>query len=69
VVHRGKPLQISPPRSGSQPDVRTPSWVESPSFSEITEAKVLLAEISLLKDGGLTAEAMVADFVFKTFNP
>jgi hypothetical protein len=62
-------LQISPPRSWRQPDVRTPSWVESPTFSEITQAKVLLAEICLLKDGGLTAEAMVADFVFKNIQP
>jgi hypothetical protein len=54
-----------PTRSGRQPDVRTPSWIESPTSSEITEAKVLLAEICSLKDGGLTAEAVVADFVFK----
>jgi hypothetical protein len=58
-----------PPRSGRQPDVRTPSWVESPTYSEIAEAKVLLAEICLLKDRGLTAEAMVADFVFKNIQP
>jgi hypothetical protein len=58
-----------PPRSGRQPDVRTPSWVESPTFLEITEAKVLLAEICLLKDGGLTAEVVVADFVFKNIQP
>jgi hypothetical protein len=54
-----------PPRSGRQPDVRTPSWVESPTPLEITEAKVLLVEVCLLKDKGLTAEAVVADFVFK----
>jgi hypothetical protein len=29
----------------------------------------LLAEICLLKDGGLTAEAVVADFVFKNIQP
>jgi hypothetical protein len=46
-----------------------PSWVESPTFSEITEAKVLLAKICLLKDRGLTAEAVVADFVFKNIQP
>jgi hypothetical protein len=57
------------PRMGRQPDVRTPSWVESPTFSEITEAKVLLVEICLLKDGGLTAEVVVADFVFKNIQP
>jgi hypothetical protein len=68
VVHHGKPLQISPPRSGRQPDVRTPSWIESPTFSEIAEAKVLLAEICSLKDGGLTAE-LLTSFAKKTFNP
>jgi hypothetical protein len=36
---------------------------------EITKAKVLLAEVCLLKDKGLTAEAMVADFVFKNIQP
>jgi hypothetical protein len=39
-----------PPRSGRQPDVRTPSWVDSPTYSEVVEAKVLLAEICSLKD-------------------
>jgi hypothetical protein len=58
-----------PPRSGRQPDVRTPSWVESPTSSEITEAKVLLTEVFLLKNRGLTAEAVVADFVFKNIQP
>jgi hypothetical protein len=58
-----------PPRSGRQPDVRTPSWVESPTFLEIVEAKVLLAEICSLKDGGLIAKAVVADFVFKNIQP
>jgi hypothetical protein len=53
------------PRSGRQPDVRTPSWTESPTGSELIESKVLLAEICSLKDKGLTAEAVVADFVFK----
>jgi hypothetical protein len=54
-----------PPRPGRQPDVRTPSWVESPTPSEVTEAKVLLAEVCLLKDRGLNVEVVVADFVFK----
>jgi hypothetical protein len=65
VVYCGKPLQVSPPRSRRQPDIRTPSWVESPTSLEVTEASVLLAEIYLLKERGLTAEAVVADFVFK----
>jgi hypothetical protein len=36
---------------------------------EVIEARVLLAEICLLKERGLTAEAVVADFVFKNFQP
>jgi hypothetical protein len=66
VENHGKSL---PPRSGRQPDVRAPSWTESPTDLEITEARVLLAEIGLLKERGLTAEAVVADFVFKNIQP
>jgi hypothetical protein len=69
VVHSGEPLQVPPPQPGRQPDVRTPSWIESPTPSEITKAKVLLAEIYLLKDRGLTSEAVVADFIFKNIQP
>jgi hypothetical protein len=58
-----------PPRSGRQPDVRTPSWIESPTALEIKEAKFLLAEICLLKEKGLSAEAVVTDFVFKNIQP
>jgi hypothetical protein len=58
-----------PPRSRRQPDVRTPSWVESPTFLELAEANVLLAEIYSLKDKGLTTAAVVADFVFKNIQP
>jgi hypothetical protein len=54
-----------PPRSGRQPNVCTPSWTESPTDLEVAEAGALLAEVGLLKERGLTAEAMVADFVFK----
>jgi hypothetical protein len=58
-----------PPGSGRQPNVCTPSWVESPTALEVTEARVLLDEICLLKERGLTAEAVVADFVFKNIQP
>jgi hypothetical protein len=58
-----------PPRSGRQPDVRTPSWTESPIDQEVAEARALLAEVGLLKERGLTAEAVVADFVFKNIQP
>jgi hypothetical protein len=36
---------------------------------EISEARVLLAEVGLLKERGLTVEAVVADFVFKNIQP
>jgi hypothetical protein len=58
-----------PPWSGKQPDVCTPSWIESLTPSEIIEAKVLLAKICLLKDRGLTTEAVVADFISKNIQP
>jgi hypothetical protein len=58
-----------PPRSGRQPDVHAPSWTKSPTDLEIVEARVLLAEVGLLKERGLTAEAVVADFVFKNIQP
>jgi hypothetical protein len=57
------------PRSGRQPDVRTPSWIESSTDQEVAEAGVLLAEVGLLKERGLTAEAVVANFVFKNIQP
>ena len=58
-----------PSRSGRQPDVRAPSWTESPSDQEVAEAGVLLTEVGLLKERGLTAEAVVTDFVFKNIQP
>ena len=58
-----------PPRSGRQPDVHTPSWTESPTDQDVAEAGILLAEVGLLKERGLTAEAVVADFVFKKIQP
>jgi hypothetical protein len=36
---------------------------------EIAEARVLLAKVGLLKEKGLTAEAVVTDFVFKNIQP
>jgi hypothetical protein len=57
------------PRSGRQPDVRTPSSTVSPTDLEVAEAGALLSEVGLLKEKGLTAEAVVADFVFKDIQP
>jgi hypothetical protein len=36
---------------------------------EVIEARVLLAEVCLLKERGLTAEVVVANFVFKNIQP
>jgi hypothetical protein len=58
-----------PPQSGRQPDICSPIWVESPIALEVTKARVLLAEIYLLKEWGLTAKAVVADFIFKNIQP
>jgi hypothetical protein len=58
-----------PPQSGRQPDVCTPSWIESPTDLDVAEAEALLAEVGLLKEKGLTTEAVVADFVFKNIQP
>jgi hypothetical protein len=69
MVYRRESRELSPPRSGRQPDVRTPSWTESPTDLEVAEARALLAEVGLLKEKGLTAEAVVADFVFKNIQP
>jgi hypothetical protein len=69
MVYRGESQEFSPPRSGRQPDVRTPSWTESPTDLEVAEAGALLVEVGLLKERGLTAEAVVADFVFKNIQP
>jgi hypothetical protein len=57
------------PRSRRQPDVRTPSWTESPTDQEVAETGALLAEVGLLKERGLTAEDVVANFVFKNIRP
>jgi hypothetical protein len=53
-----------PTHSGRQLDVRVPSWIEAPTDFEVAKVKVLLAKIAGLKDRGLTAEAVVTDFVF-----
>jgi hypothetical protein len=55
-----------PAHSRRQPDVYVPNWIEAPTDSKVAKAKVLLAEITDLKDRGLTFEAVVTDFVFNT---
>jgi hypothetical protein len=69
MVYRRKSRELPPPRSGRQPDVRAPSWTESPTDLVVAKAKVLLVEVGLLKEKGLTAEAVVANFVFKNIQP
>jgi hypothetical protein len=69
MVHRGESGEFPPPWSGRQPDVRTPSRTESPTYQEVAEAGALLAEVELLKERGLTAEVVVTNFVFKNIQP
>jgi hypothetical protein len=35
-----------PAHSGRQPNVRVPSWIEGPTDSDVSEARVLLVEIA-----------------------
>jgi hypothetical protein len=46
-----------------------PSWTEIPTDSELAKSRVLLVEICALRDIGLTAKAVVVDFVFKNIQP
>jgi hypothetical protein len=69
MVYRGESREFPPPRSRRQIDVRTPSWTKSLTDLEVAEGGALLAEVGLLKEKGLTAEAVVADFVFKNIQP
>jgi hypothetical protein len=69
MVYRGESREFPPPRSERQPDVCTPSWTKSPTDLEVAEAGALFAEVGLLKERGLTAEAVVADFIFKNIQP
>jgi hypothetical protein len=43
--------------------VRVPRWIEGPTDSEVSKARILLTEIANLKDRGLTTEEVVIDFV------
>jgi hypothetical protein len=57
------------PSVGKTARCATSSWIESPTALEVPEAKVLLAEVCLLKERGLTDKVVVADFVFKNNQP
>jgi hypothetical protein len=54
---------------GGSPTFARPARQSPPTSSEVAKSKVLLAEICSLKDRGLTAEAVVTDFVFKNIHP
>jgi hypothetical protein len=63
MVHYGEPQQF----------LAYPHWkatgyacTQAPTDFEVAEARVLLADIANLKERGLTAEAMVIDYVFKS---
>jgi hypothetical protein len=69
VVHYGEPLQVPTPsvREAARCPHSKMGRISNPSGD--TEAKVLLAEVCLLKDRGLTIEVVVADFIFKNIQP
>jgi hypothetical protein len=69
VVYHGEPQQVPP--SLIREAARRPhaQLDRAPTSSEVVESKVLLAEICSLKDKGLTAKAVVTDFVFKNIQP
>jgi hypothetical protein len=46
-----------------------PSWIEGPTDTEVTEARILLTMITKLKDRGMTIVAVVIDFVLKNIQP
>jgi hypothetical protein len=58
-----------PARSRRRPDIRVSSWIEAPTDSKVAEAKILLVEVTGLKDRGLIVEVVVIDFVFKNIQP
>ena len=60
-----RPLSFNNPTSANKTPALATSWIESPMDQEVAEAGALLAEVGLLKERGLTAEAVVADFIFK----
>jgi hypothetical protein len=60
--------KLLPTQSGRQPDVRTPSWTEVLTDSELAESKVLLAEIYALKNRGLTVELVLLTLFLRTFS-
>lgn len=53
-----------PARLGRQPDVRLDSWIEGPTNLESIEIIALIIEIANLKGRGLTAQAMLIDFIY-----
>ncbi|KAJ1255531.1 hypothetical protein BS78_K192200 [Paspalum vaginatum] len=58
-----------PARSGRQPNSKLGSWEEAPTTEEMAEVEILLNDISDLKDNGLTAHAIIIDFIFQNIQP
>jgi hypothetical protein len=69
VVYRGEPREFPP--STVRETARCPysKLDRVPHRPGGAEAGVLLAEVGLLKERGMTVEAVVADFVFKNIQP
>jgi hypothetical protein len=69
VVHSWELWKLSPPSVGKTAGCSHPKLDRVPTDQEVAEAGALLAEVGLLKERGLTAEAVAADFVFKNIQP
>jgi hypothetical protein len=68
VVYHGEP-QVATRSLGVTTGRPNTSCIEVPTDSDLAEARVLRAEISALKNRGLTTEVVVVNFVFKNIQP
>jgi hypothetical protein len=69
MVHHGESWEFPPPTVRETAGCSHSELDRIPTDQEVADAGVLLAEVGLLKERGLTAEAVVADFVFKNIQP
>jgi hypothetical protein len=69
MVYRGESQEFPPPTVRETARCSHSELDQFPTDLEVAEAGALLAEVGLLKERGLTAEAVVADFIFKNIQP
>jgi hypothetical protein len=69
MVYRGESREFPPPTVREIARCSHSELDQIPTDLEVAEVGALLAEVGLLKERGLTAEAVVADFIFKNIQP